>query len=146
MSGLDQTCTEARFDQVQPGEVLHLDFRNKQRQGQPSTANNDGNQTVHISPSQTATAVPSADSKHTNSTSCCGGIGSNSSSSKPLRLVQWNIERGYQLPLIIEQLQDLDADIISLQEVCEDPGQNHCAGGSTCCDTWRTRAATTLRH
>lgn len=34
-----------------------------------------------------------------------------------LRLVQWNIERGYQLPLIIQQLQELDADIISLQEV-----------------------------
>lgn len=36
---------------------------------------------------------------------------------KPLRLVQFNIERGYQLPLIIQQLQELDADVISLQEV-----------------------------
>lgn len=39
-----------------------------------------------------------------------------SNSSRPLRLVQWNIERGYQLPLVIKQLQDLDADVTSLQE------------------------------
>lgn len=41
------------------------------------------------------------------------------SSGRPLRLVQWNIERGYQLSLIIQQLRDLDADVISLQEVRE---------------------------
>jgi hypothetical protein len=35
--------------------------------------------------------------------------------------VQWNIERGYQLSSIIEQLQALDADVISLQEVCGVP-------------------------
>jgi endonuclease/exonuclease/phosphatase family metal-dependent hydrolase len=35
-----------------------------------------------------------------------------------LRLVTFNIERGYQLPLVIQQLQALDADIIALQEVC----------------------------
>jgi hypothetical protein len=42
-----------------------------------------------------------------------------SHSSRPLRLVQWNIERGYQLPLVIKHLQDLDADVISLQEVSQ---------------------------
>jgi hypothetical protein len=31
--------------------------------------------------------------------------------------LQWNIERGYQLPGIIEELKRLDADVISLQEV-----------------------------
>ncbi len=39
--------------------------------------------------------------------------------------VQWNIERGYQLPGIIEELKHIDADIISLQEVdvgCERSG------------------------
>lgn len=45
-----------------------------------------------------------------------------SHSSRPLRLVQWNIERGYQLPLIIQHLKELDADVISLQEV------SHCFG------------------
>lgn len=34
---------------------------------------------------------------------------------KELRLLQWNIERGYQLPRIIQQLEMIDADIISLQ-------------------------------
>lgn len=31
--------------------------------------------------------------------------------------VQWNIERGYQLAGIIEELRRIDADILSLQEV-----------------------------
>jgi hypothetical protein len=34
-----------------------------------------------------------------------------------VRLVQWNLERGYQLPGIIEALRRLDADVIALQEV-----------------------------
>ena len=34
-----------------------------------------------------------------------------------IKLLQWNIERGYKLPGIIEALRRLDADIISLQEV-----------------------------
>eukprot|EP01105_Mastigella_eilhardi_P011045 TRINITY_DN2549_c0_g1_i1.p1 TRINITY_DN2549_c0_g1~~TRINITY_DN2549_c0_g1_i1.p1 ORF type:complete len:357 (-),score=124.30 TRINITY_DN2549_c0_g1_i1:32-958(-) len=43
----------------------------------------------------------------------------------PLRVVQWNIERGYQLQKIREQLLALDADLISVQEVdvhCERSG------------------------
>jgi endonuclease/exonuclease/phosphatase family metal-dependent hydrolase len=57
---------------------------------------------------------------------------SESSSSPPdvasfvsLRCVQWNIERGYQLPAVIAELRALDADIISLQEIdvdCERSG------------------------
>lgn len=38
---------------------------------------------------------------------------------------QWNIERGFQLEAIIEQLREADADIIALQEVdvgCERSG------------------------
>ncbi|CAL5222550.1 g4930 [Coccomyxa viridis] len=34
-----------------------------------------------------------------------------------IRLVQWNIERGYELPKVIEELKALNADIIGLQEV-----------------------------
>ena len=34
-----------------------------------------------------------------------------------LRLVQWNIERGYKLAGIIQKLQELDVDIIGLQEL-----------------------------
>jgi hypothetical protein len=34
-----------------------------------------------------------------------------------VRLVQWNVERGYQLTGIIEALRRLDADVIALQEV-----------------------------
>jgi len=33
-----------------------------------------------------------------------------------LSVVQWNIERGYQLPKIIEELKTIDADIIGIQE------------------------------
>ena len=36
---------------------------------------------------------------------------------KPLRCIQWNIERGYMLDSIIRILQSLDADIICLQEL-----------------------------
>jgi hypothetical protein len=51
--------------------------------------------------------------------------GDHSSAPKPLKLLQWNIERGYQLPGIIEELRKIDADVISLQEVdvlCERSG------------------------
>eukprot|EP00879_Flechtneria_rotunda_P021920 GHRR01023115.1.p1 GENE.GHRR01023115.1~~GHRR01023115.1.p1 ORF type:complete len:386 (+),score=77.62 GHRR01023115.1:698-1855(+) len=34
-----------------------------------------------------------------------------------VKLLQWNIERGYQLDTVIEQLRQADADILSLQEV-----------------------------
>ncbi|KAJ1876804.1 hypothetical protein LPJ66_012240, partial [Kickxella alabastrina] len=36
---------------------------------------------------------------------------------RPLRVVQWNIERGYQLDAIIATLRRLDADILCLQEI-----------------------------
>ncbi|KAJ1725642.1 hypothetical protein LPJ53_000121 [Coemansia erecta] len=36
---------------------------------------------------------------------------------RPLRVVQWNIERGYQLDAVIETLERLDADILCLQEI-----------------------------
>ncbi|KAJ1963853.1 hypothetical protein GGI12_001804 [Dipsacomyces acuminosporus] len=36
---------------------------------------------------------------------------------RPLRVVQWNIERGYQLEAVIATLSRLDADIICLQEI-----------------------------
>jgi endonuclease/exonuclease/phosphatase family metal-dependent hydrolase len=54
----------------------------------------------------------------------CGSHGD--SGKTTIRLVQWNIERGYQLPKIIEQLKELDADIVCLQEVdigCERTGR-----------------------
>ena len=35
----------------------------------------------------------------------------------PLRVVQWNIERGYKLDAIAEELARLDADVITLQEL-----------------------------
>ena len=35
--------------------------------------------------------------------------------SKPIRLLQWNIERGYKLEAIIEELRLLDADVLALQ-------------------------------
>lgn len=34
-----------------------------------------------------------------------------------IRVLQWNIERGYMLPQIIEELKRHDADIICLQEI-----------------------------
>ena len=34
-----------------------------------------------------------------------------------LRIVQWNVERGYKLQGIIDELRTLDADVIALQEV-----------------------------
>jgi len=40
-----------------------------------------------------------------------------SASRNKLKVVQWNIERGYQLEGIINELKSLDADIIGLQEI-----------------------------
>jgi len=34
-----------------------------------------------------------------------------------IRVVQWNIERGYELPGIIAELQNLDADVLLIQEI-----------------------------
>ncbi|KAJ2903232.1 hypothetical protein GGI21_004455, partial [Coemansia aciculifera] len=34
---------------------------------------------------------------------------------RPLRVVQWNIERGYQLETVIATLKELDADILCIQ-------------------------------
>jgi hypothetical protein len=39
------------------------------------------------------------------------------SPSKKLKMLQWNIERGYELPSIIEILRHVDADILALQEL-----------------------------
>eukprot|EP00983_Pelagomonas_calceolata_P003600 117180-Pelagomonas_calceolata.AAC.4 len=37
---------------------------------------------------------------------------------QPIKLVQWNIERGYKLKEVIEELKAIDGDVLSLQEVC----------------------------
>jgi len=34
-----------------------------------------------------------------------------------VKVVQWNIERGYKLPQIIEELKQIDADVLALQEI-----------------------------
>ena len=42
-----------------------------------------------------------------------------------IKMLQWNIERGYKLPGIIEELRNIDADILSIQEIdvnCERSG------------------------
>jgi hypothetical protein len=47
------------------------------------------------------------------------------SSAETIKLLQWNIERGYKLQGIIEELKTINADVISLQEVdvgCERTG------------------------
>lgn len=47
----------------------------------------------------------------------------------PLKLLQWNIERGYQLPGIVQELKRIDADVLSLQEV--DVGCDRSEGADT---------------
>lgn len=37
--------------------------------------------------------------------------------SEALRTMQWNIERGYKLEQIVQELKQIDADVIALQEV-----------------------------
>ncbi|KAJ2521906.1 hypothetical protein GGI11_001877 [Coemansia sp. RSA 2049] len=48
---------------------------------------------------------------------------------RPLRVVQWNIERGYKLDAVISTLEKLDADILCLQEIDigneRSGGENH---------------------
>lgn len=44
---------------------------------------------------------------------------------RPIRLLQWNIERGYKLADIINTLREVDADVLALQEIdvhCERSG------------------------
>lgn len=36
---------------------------------------------------------------------------------RPLRIVQWNIERGYELAKIIQILKEVNADVLALQEI-----------------------------
>ena len=46
--------------------------------------------------------------------------------SQNLRILQWNVERGYKLKEVIAELQQADADIIAIQEVdwaCERSGR-----------------------
>jgi hypothetical protein len=53
---------------------------------------------------------------------------------RPLRVVQWNIERGYELDAIKSTLAALDADILILQEIdigC-DRSDNRDTGTATC--------------
>lgn len=40
-----------------------------------------------------------------------------SDSATAIKLLQWNIERGYQLNRVIEELKRIDADVVSLQEL-----------------------------
>ncbi|KAJ2004965.1 hypothetical protein H4R26_002214 [Coemansia thaxteri] len=47
---------------------------------------------------------------------------------RSLRVVQWNIERGYHLEAVISVLRDLDADILCLQEI--DIGNQRSGGGN----------------
>jgi endonuclease/exonuclease/phosphatase family metal-dependent hydrolase len=54
--------------------------------------------------------------------------------------MQWNIERGYQLAGIIEELKRIDADVLSLQEV--DVGCDRSGG----VDTGEGRAAAQPRQ
>lgn len=83
-----------------PGEVIHVDYR-------PINIDS-GTASDDAAPQQPATAA----------------------NPQPMKLLQWNIERGYQLDLIIQQLREVDADVISLQEVdvgcdrsgCKDTG------------------------
>lgn len=83
-----------------PGQVVHLDFR------QPAAAQQTSEQ---ASAQHTPNATTASQTNIT---------GRNSTkNSRPLRLVQWNIERGYELPLVIQQLRELEADVVSLQEV-----------------------------
>lgn len=44
----------------------------------------------------------------------------------PLKIITWNIERGYCLPAILVELEKLDADIICLQEIDSGCTRSHC--------------------
>ena len=50
----------------------------------------------------------------------CDGLGSRPASPRSphsLRVLSWNIERGLQLPKILDFLRTIDADLLLLQEV-----------------------------
>eukprot|EP00878_Enallax_costatus_P032956 GHUV01036316.1.p1 GENE.GHUV01036316.1~~GHUV01036316.1.p1 ORF type:complete len:233 (+),score=44.08 GHUV01036316.1:462-1160(+) len=85
-----------------PGDVIHVDYRPKAAASPASHVDQDDSQPP------TAASAP-----------------------KPIKLLQWNIERGYQLKRIIQQLREIDADVISLQEVdigCERSGSQDIGG------------------
>ena len=57
-------------------------------------------------------------------------------SSETIKLLQWNIERGYKLQGIIEELKNINADVISLQEIdvgCERSGSLNTGEPSAFC-------------
>ena len=93
----------AALQLLQPGEWLHRDYR-------PSAASS-VSRSVDVVSATASVAVPSAPSPPP--------------PPRSLRVVQWNIERGYALTAIIAELRALDADVIALQEVdvaCERSG------------------------
>ena len=46
------------------------------------------------------------------------GVGSNDRERPVVKLLQWNIERGYKLEGLIEELRRVDADVICIQVCC----------------------------
>ncbi|KAH3766167.1 endonuclease/exonuclease/phosphatase family metal-dependent hydrolase [Pelomyxa schiedti] len=101
----------------EPGVVIQLEcsFESRKSVAHPIPA------LVSLTSSPTATcnvyqepgSITTADFRIHGQPSGIGSIGG-------IRVVQWNIERGYKLPGIIEQLSMLNADIIFLQEVDKD--------------------------
>lgn len=82
-----------------PGDIVHIDYRNESLRLQAGS---------YVRSQQGNRAASTDRTVH-----------------GPIKLLQWNIERGYQLDLIIQELRQVDADVVSLQEVdvgCERSG------------------------
>ncbi|KFH62024.1 hypothetical protein MVEG_12178 [Podila verticillata NRRL 6337] len=118
-----------------PGELLIYDCRPPdhrsrsgfvpQEQGNNNNNNNNGlgsllNRTGSLSSSPpTPTPTPTFDATFASRLVEEGApsSSSNSSSSRPIRCLQWNIERNYKANEIIDTLTQLDADILCIQEI-----------------------------
>lgn len=87
----DDNILETASQKLQPGEFFSYDFRDKSRLEHVKVLKD------AFKRLQAGEAVDSITS--------------------PLKIITWNIERGYCLPAILAELQKLDADIICLQEI-----------------------------
>lgn len=144
-----------RSDLPKPGELLHLDLRQS-----PAAGNGDAVPSAAVQPHRTGTIrlvqVSTSDTSMLSSHQICGlmpasqaGTMWHCNQAMPhldiavvisevtcapivIRTSQWNIERGYKLAAVIDELRTCDADVIALQEVdigcersgCEDTGAN----------------------
>ena len=106
---------------LQPGDILRYNFRptnNNTKNRETSWSNISSSDNDDQAEASTASALRRKQSKKEKAQYT--GLGKNSdflSADGTLKIIQWNIERGYKLDGILRDLKNIDADILIVQEL-----------------------------